>query len=239
MKFTTKNIAYLSLIASISVIMNALTLTVPGSGIAIAFTYIPNFLAGFFFGPAAGFLVGVIGDVLGCIIWPKGAWLPLLTLSAGLMGAIPGLIRKIPLPDKWIVLLSYVATYVVCSAGINTFTLWHAYAATKKTFWVYFIGKFPVAFLNMIANLVMTFALMPLFKKIILPRTGKENAEQKRSESGSTVAVEGAALGKQHATSMFFLFEEKSLESGDGLEGDHQSQIEERADEQGNSNLPQ
>ena len=173
MKFTTKNIAYLSLIAAVSVIMNALTLTVPGSGIAISFTYIPNFLAGFFFGPGAGFLVGVIGDVLGCIIWPKGAWLPLLTLSAGLMGAIPGLMRYLPLKERWIVLFSYLTTYLVCSAGLNTFTLWHAYAATKKTFWVYFIGKFPVGVLNMVANLVLNFLLMPLFNRIIVPRLEK------------------------------------------------------------------
>ena len=170
MNYSTKRIAYLSLITAISVIMNALTLTVPGSGVAIAFTYIPNFLAGYFFGPGAGFIVGVLGDILGCIIWPKGAWLPLLTLSAGLMGAIPGLVRYIPLKHRWIILISYVLTYLVCSAGINTFTLWHAYAATKKTFWVYFVGKFPIAIINMIANLVINFMLMPVFNRLIVPR---------------------------------------------------------------------
>lgn len=173
MKFSTKSIAYLALITAISVIMNALTLTVPGSGVAISFTYIPNFLAGYFFGPGAGFIVGVLGDILGCIIWPKGAWLPLLTLSAGLMGAIPGLIRYLPLKERWIVLISYSATYLVCSAGINTVTLWYAYAATKKTFWVYFVAKFPVGILNMIANLVLNFMLMPLFNRILIPRIGK------------------------------------------------------------------
>ena len=173
MKFTAKNVAYLSLITAISVIMNTLTLTVPGSGVAVSFTYIPNFLAGYFFGPGAGFLVGVIGDVLGCIIWPKGAWLPLLTLSAGLMGAIPGLVRYLPLKERWLVLISYLATYLVCSAGLNTFTLWHAYASTKKTFWVYFVAKCPVAIANMAANLVINFLLMPLFNRLILPRIRK------------------------------------------------------------------
>ena len=176
MKLTTKTIAYISLITAISVLMNALTLTVPGSGIAIAFTYIPNFLAGFFFGPGAGFIVGVLGDVLGCIIWPKGAWLPLLTLSAGLMGAIPGLVRYLPVKEKWILIISYSVTYLICSAGINTFTLWHAYAATKKTFWVYFVGKFPVGFLNMIANLVLNFLLLPVFNRILVPRVGKKSS---------------------------------------------------------------
>lgn len=176
MKFTAKHIAYLALLTAISVILNAITLTVPGSGLAISFTYIPNFLAGYFFGPGAGFLVGVIGDALGCVIWPKGAWLPLLTLSAGLMGAIPGVIAYLPLKEKWLLLISYFAIYLVCSAGINTFTLWQAYAASKKTFWVYFIGKFPISFANMIANLVANFLLMPVFNRILIPRVRKAKA---------------------------------------------------------------
>ena len=190
MKYTAKNIAYLALITAISVIMNALTLTVPGSGIAISFTYIPNFLAGYFFGPGAGFIVGVLGDVLGCIIWPKGAWLPLLTLSAGLMGAIPGLVRYLPVKMRWHVLIAYVATYIVCSAGINTFTLWHAYAATKKTFWVYLIGKMPVSIVNMIANLVINFMLMPLFERIISPRI------KRKAQTAEGVEVEVATASK-------------------------------------------
>ncbi|MBR5987815.1 MAG: folate family ECF transporter S component [Clostridia bacterium] len=177
MKFTAKNIAYLALLTAISVITNTLTLTVPGSGIAVSFTYIPNFLAGYFFGPGAGFIVGVIGDALGCIIWPKGAWLPLLTLSAGLMGASPGLVRYLPVSRRWHIAIAYVATYIICSAGINTFTLWHAYAATKKTFWVYLIAKMPVSMANMAANLVLNFLLMPLFDRIIAPRAKRANAQ--------------------------------------------------------------
>ncbi len=190
MKYTAKKIAYLALITAISVIMNTLTLTVPGSGIAISFTYIPNFLAGYYFGPGAGFIVGVIGDVLGCIIWPKGAWLPLLTLSAGLMGAIPGLVRYLPLKTRWHILISYIETYLICSAGLNTFTLWQAYAATKKTFWVYLIGKMPVSVANMIANLVINFMLMPVFDRIITPRI-----REVRTASGEKVAVvEGVSV---------------------------------------------
>ena len=177
MKFSAKNIAYLALLTAISVIMNTLTLTVPSSGIAVSFTYIPNFLAGYFFGPGAGFIVGVIGDALGCIIWPKGAWLPLLTLSAGLMGAIPGLVRYLPVSRRWHIAISYVVVYVICSAGINTFTLWLAYASTKKTFWVYFLAKMPVSLANMAANLVLNFMLMPVFDRILVPRVKKSTTQ--------------------------------------------------------------
>ena len=197
MKFSAKKVAYLALLTAISTIMNTLTMTVPGSGIAISFTYIPNFLAGYFFGPGAGFIVGVIGDVLGCIIWPKGAWLPLLTLSAGLMGAIPGLVRYLPLKQRWQILISYLSVYVICSAGINTFTLWRAYAATKKTFWVYLIGKMPVSLINMIANLVINFMLMPVFDRIIAPRAREAKAQTPEGVNVSFVTEEEPSVDEE------------------------------------------
>ena len=176
MKFSARNIAYIALLAAVSVILNTLTITMPGSGFAVSFTYIPTFIAGFFFGPAAGFLVGFIGDVLGCIIWPNGPWLPLITLASSLMGVIPGLIRYIPLNEKILLAISFVTTYIVCSAGINTFALWHAYASTKKTFWVYLVARLPIQITNMTVNMVVCFLLMPLFKRIIVPRLQKVKA---------------------------------------------------------------
>lgn len=184
MKFTAKNVAYLGMITAISVIANALSWPIASIGGAIAFTYIPNFVAGYFFGPGAGFLVGVLGDVLGCIIWPKGAWLPLITLASGLMGMIPGLVRYIPVAKRWHVVISYILVFLVCSECINAFAYWHAFAATKKTFWVYLIGKMQISVINMIANLVINFMLMPVFERIILPRI-----HEMRTSSGERVAV--------------------------------------------------
>lgn len=176
MKFSAKNVAYVALLAAVSVILNTLTITMPGSGFAVSFTYIPTFVAGFFFGPGAGFIVGFVGDVLGCIIWPKGAWLPLITLASSMMGVIPGLIRYIPWNEKILLVLSFVTTYVVCSAGLNTFALWHAYAATKKTFWVYLVARLPVQITNMTVNMIVCFMALPFFKKLIVPRLEKAKA---------------------------------------------------------------
>ena len=177
MKFNAKTIAYLGLITAMSVIANTLDFPISAIGGKIAFTYIPNFLAGYFFGPGAGFIVGVLGDVLGCIIWPKGAWLPLITLAMGLMGAIPGLVRYIPLSQKWHLVISYIAVFIVCSAGINAYAYWIAFAATKKTFWVYLIGKLPVSVPNMIMNLVLNFVLMPVFNRLLGSRIKSNKAQ--------------------------------------------------------------
>ena len=207
MRISAKMIAYLAMITAVSVIANVLTWPVSAIGGAIAFTYIPNFLAGYYFGPAAGFLVGVVADVLGCIIWPKGAWMPLITLASGLMGLIPGLVRYIPIHKRWHILISYLLTFVICSAGINTFAIWYAFIAGKKTFWVYLLSKLPVSAPNMVANLVINFMLMPVFDRIIAPRAraARDDLRQKARRpvaaahtNGATVNLEGAdASAKQ------------------------------------------
>jgi len=179
MKFTTKNIAYLAILVAINVLMNVLTFTVPGTGVALSFTYIPTFLAGFYFGPGGGFLVGALGDVLGWLINSSGgAWLPFLTLSSGLMGVIPGLMRRLPFNQKWIVVLSYVVTYLLCSVAINTTIFWYTYIMGKKTFWVYLIARLPITLIVMIANLILNIILMPFFDKLIAPRVKKVKSEE-------------------------------------------------------------
>ena len=176
MKISTKSIAYISLLSAVCVLLNTFTFTMPGSSYAISLTYIPTFLAGFYFGPFAGILVGTVGDVLGCIIWPKGPWIPLITLASALMGVIPGLVRYLPFHEKVLLVISFLVTFVVCSLGVNTYALWITYAATKKTFWVYLVGRLPLQSVNMLMNLVVTLVAFPFFKRLIVPRAKNATA---------------------------------------------------------------
>ena len=61
-------------------------------GLRIGFSSLPVIFAGIFFGPAAGGIVGAIGDMIGFFISPVGAYMPLITLNAALRGVIPGLV---------------------------------------------------------------------------------------------------------------------------------------------------
>lgn len=176
MKISTQKIAYIALFAAVNVFLNAFTWTQAGLNYAISLTYIPTFLAGLYFGPFAGFLVGFIGDVLGCIIWPKGAWIPLITLASALMGVIPGLVRKIKLDHRILLLISYLSTYVICSMFLNTLGLWLVYAATKKTFWVYMVGRLPIQLPVMLINFTINLLTMPFFERFLAPRAKRANA---------------------------------------------------------------
>jgi len=77
-----------------------LGITLPLFGVkslSINMSYIPIFLAGFFFGPIWGALVGGVQDILCCIFVPMGPFMPGITVTTMLAGALGGFF-------KWIVL---------------------------------------------------------------------------------------------------------------------------------------
>ena len=59
-------------------------------GVRIGFGALPMIFAGVAFGPAAGGIVGALGDLLGYFINPLGAYMPHFTLTSFLTGFIPG-----------------------------------------------------------------------------------------------------------------------------------------------------
>lgn len=63
--------------------------------IRIGFGGIPVLMAGIWGGPIFGFVVGAVGDLVGYAINPMGAYAPLITLSAGMRGLIPGLVLRL------------------------------------------------------------------------------------------------------------------------------------------------
>ena len=62
--------------------------------IRIGFGALPILLAGVAGGPGLGFLVGAAADAVGYGLNPMGAYVPLITLSSGLLGLIPGLVMR-------------------------------------------------------------------------------------------------------------------------------------------------
>jgi len=97
-KFSTKELVYMSFLIALNVVLTrvaSLRINIGAvEGIRIGFGGFPTILAGIMLGPAAGGIVGAIGDVVGYYINPMGAYVPLFTLSAALTGAIPALVLQ-------------------------------------------------------------------------------------------------------------------------------------------------
>lgn len=96
MKISTRKLVFLSFSIALSIILTrifSIRIAIGGvEGIRIGFGALPIILAGILFGPIAGGNVGAIGDILGYLINPMGAYMPHFTLTSFLTGFIPGLL---------------------------------------------------------------------------------------------------------------------------------------------------
>lgn len=167
---STQKMAYIGLLTAVSIALNALTMPVLTGTTAISFTYIPCFIAGAFFGPFAGALVGLIGDVLGFLIAPKGVYIPFITVSSVLLGLIPGLIFKIKKMNPYIkIALSFLLIFIFCTLTLNTIGL-YIFFASKKTIGAYLALRLPNQSIIFAINVAIVYAIYPLLKTSLFRR---------------------------------------------------------------------
>jgi len=104
-KFSTRELVNLSLLIALNIVLSrvaSMRINIGSvEGIRIGFGSFPVILAGIIFGPAAGGIVGAIGDMVGYYINPAGAYVPLFTISAALTGIIPSLVLKLTKHTNW------------------------------------------------------------------------------------------------------------------------------------------
>ena len=131
---------HLSLLAALSIILSRLFgIMIPIAGVGavrLSFGDLPLMLAGIIFGPAAGFIVGAVSDLIGYLVNTGGGpYFPLLTLSSALTGLLPALLvsREKTFQSFWRLALAVAVTGLVCSVGLNTLFLHLLYG---KSFWV-------------------------------------------------------------------------------------------------------
>jgi ECF transporter S component (folate family) len=112
----------MALLVSLNIVLTrvaSIRLSIGGvEGIRIGFGGFPVILAGIMFGPAAGGIVGAVGDAVGYYINPMGPYMPHFTLTAALTGIIPALMLtpiKKTVPSFWQLLLAIGTGQLVTS----------------------------------------------------------------------------------------------------------------------------
>lgn len=107
----------------------------------ITFTFIPLAVAGWLFGPIPATLVGLVGDLIGCFLFPMGPYFPGFTLSAMLTGFIFGLfLYETDIGSSKSIILIVISKLFI-SVFINIFlnSLWLS-MMYGKAFYVYLIS---------------------------------------------------------------------------------------------------
>ncbi|MBR5045089.1 MAG: folate family ECF transporter S component [Oscillospiraceae bacterium] len=89
-RVTIINLVICSMLIALSMVIEALSVDLPFG--KINFAFIPLAAIGMLFGPTVGIVAGGICDVLGFLVHPSGAFLPLYTLIGMFQGMIYGLV---------------------------------------------------------------------------------------------------------------------------------------------------
>lgn len=117
----TRTVVFIALLIALNVVLTRFV-AIQTPIVRIGFGFIPIALSAMFFGPMIGGITAALSDVLGMLIFPKGAFFPGFTLSAFLGGVIYGLFLY-DKPKTWLnIAFSALTISLIVNLGLNT--LW-------------------------------------------------------------------------------------------------------------------
>ena len=124
--YPLKLTASLAMLAAISIICGKYLAIRGGDILRFSFENLPIIFAGLAFGPVSGVLVGVVADLVGCVM--VGYTInPIVTIGAAAIGGTAGicgfLLRKIGIKSVFTTIISATAAHLIGSVIIKTFGL--------------------------------------------------------------------------------------------------------------------
>ena len=131
----------------------------------ISLGMIPVALAGAAFGPVWGGICGAVGDVLGMLIFPSGAYFPGFTLTAALTGIIYGLFlyHKEDTHALRNVLIASILVCIGCNLLLDTLWLNIMYGSG-------FIAILPARIIKCIVNIPVYTALILVLRNNVIAK---------------------------------------------------------------------
>jgi ECF transporter S component (folate family) len=172
---SVRTISYTAVLTALSTLVNIFTVYLGGGSLAVSFAYIPAFIAGAFINPFSGFLVGILGDLLGCIIAPKGAINPIILISSSLLGLIPGIVfwfankhgKDIHKLSYLLTTFSFMLVLLIC-IPLNTIGLYLFYFSQKgKTLAAVFAIRIPKQSIILAINYIICMLIHKPVSKLI------------------------------------------------------------------------
>ena len=103
-KFNTKKIVLLALLVALNIVLSRIVPAINAWNMKISLTFITMVIAGNLYGPIYSVLVGALGDFIGSLLFPIGAYNPLFTITAALSGLVFGIFYEKNMETKYAVI---------------------------------------------------------------------------------------------------------------------------------------
>ncbi len=131
----------MSLLAAISIVCGKYLAIGVGEVLRFSFENLPILLAGILFGPVAGGVVGVLADLIGCLLVGYGIN-PFAMAGAALIGVLSGILWRIfvrleTLSLPFCVILTVPVTHLIASVGVKTpgLSMWYDFPLGELYLW--------------------------------------------------------------------------------------------------------
>lgn len=160
-KLSLQQVAVIAMLTALYVVLNRFA-SVSAWNINIGFSFVATVTAACMYGIPGGILVGGLGDLIGAILFPKGAYFPGFTLCAVLVGLIYALfLRK---SKSFIsIALAAVTSQTISSLLLNTLWISILFGADFKAT---FLSRLPQYFLMIAVQLVVSPILLKVSDRI-------------------------------------------------------------------------
>ncbi|MBR2159896.1 MAG: folate family ECF transporter S component [Clostridia bacterium] len=162
----TATIAYTALFSALCFLANSLSALYPT--ISISLVVAITFVSAFFLHPMLAFTVGGVGDFLAAIIFPRGAFNPIITLSSALWGLIMGLCYRHLKFNKTVnIIIGAAIGYLVCSFFLTSAGIWLYVSSlqAKYSMFTFVLSRATVQLPNAIINTAIAILLEIAFRK--------------------------------------------------------------------------
>ena len=163
-KMSVKSISIIGILVAMEIILARFSIHT--WNLKIGFSFIPVVVAAIFYGPVTAGLVGAIGDIMGYILFPVGAYFPGFTLTAFVTGMIFGFfLRKSQ--SVLNVVLAVLCVQIFVSQFMNTYWISFLYGSP---YWALFATRIYQTAAMIAVEIISTL----LFVKKVVPVLTRE-----------------------------------------------------------------
>lgn len=134
-KMSVKSISIIGILVAMEIILARFSIHT--WNLKIGFSFVPVVVAAIFYGPVTAGLVGAIGDIMGYILFPVGAYFPGFTLTAFVTGMIFGFFLRKSRSVLNIV-LAVLCVQIFVSQFMNTYWISFLYGSP---YWALFATR--------------------------------------------------------------------------------------------------